>query len=277
MSEPTGLLSLPDGIHYDVPSEVYHKRVLGVVSNSALSQVARTPRHYRAWVDGLDKESPAMDFGRAFHCALLEPARFAQSFPILPEFKGTGSVAAKARWVEDQGPDAQPIKPEAAERIAAMVASIREHPVAREAVLHGAAEATVLWTDEATGLRHKARADYYRQDKGVLLEIKTCRDASPGGFARALSEYRYHVACALYVEGFQALGDPIHHYLMLAIESEPPHCCATYTLTADTEGRGFELLDRDREVLATCLRADYWPAYSDKTLALSLPRWALHD
>lgn len=268
---------LPPGLSIGTPAELYHRRVLGVVSNSALKQFSRTPRHYRAWVDGLDKESPALDFGRAFHCALLEPERFAAAFPILPEFKGTGSVKAREAWVEDQGPDAQPIKPEAADRIAAMVASVRDHPIAREASRHGLAEVTLTWQDEPTSLWHKARADYWREDKALLLEVKTCRDASPAGFVRAIAEYRYHVGAALYVEGFQALDKPIKHYVMLAIESDPPHACATYTLSAETEGRGFDLLEREREAFAACLRADYWPAYSDKTIALSLPRWALND
>lgn len=268
---------LPLGLSIGTPAELYHRRVLGVVSNSALKQFSRTPRHYRAWVDGLDKESSALDFGRAFHCALLEPERFAAAFPILPEFKGTGAVKAREAWVEDQGPDAQPIKPEAADRIAAMVASVRDHPIAREASRHGLAEVTLTWQDEPTALWHKARADYWREDKALLLEVKTCRDASPAGFVRAIAEYRYHVGAALYVEGFQALDKPIKHYVMLAIESDPPHACATYTLSAETEGRGFDLLERDRNRLAECLRANYWPAYSDKTTALSLPRWALQD
>lgn len=270
-------IGLPAGLHFNVPAEVYHQRILGMVSNSALSQMARTPRHYRAWVDGLDKESPALDFGRAFHCALLEPERFAALFPIMPEFSGKGSVALRDAWFDAQPEGAQPIKQDAADKIAAMVASVMSHPVARAAVSNGASEVTAIWQDEPTGLWHKARADYWRRDKAMLLEVKTTRSAAPGDFARAIADYRYHVANALYVEGFKALGEPISHYVMLAVESEAPHCCATYTLTAETEGRGFDLLDRDRERLATCLRADYWPAYSDATTALSLPRWALTD
>lgn len=276
-------IGLPAGLHYDVPAEVYHQRLLGVVSNSALKEFARSPRHYRAWVDGLDKESPALDFGRAFHCALLEPARYPIDFPVMPEFSGKGSVAMREAWFESQPKDAQPIMQDAAEKIAAMLRSVYEHPIAGRIVVDGQAEVTAVWRDSETGLWCKSRADYYQPARRFLLDVKTCRDASPDGFARAIADYRYHVQQAMYVEAWQECDTPIQHYVILAIESEPPHCCATYTIDVAAESRGFELLYREREALAQCLAAAAadnayrWPAYTDKTLRLSLPRWALTD
>ena len=75
------------GVFYDIPAEEYHQRELGVASKSTLDLVHHSPAHYYAWLQGLDKEpTPALEFGAAFHCASLEPERFARDYAIVPNF-----------------------------------------------------------------------------------------------------------------------------------------------------------------------------------------------
>jgi hypothetical protein len=86
---PASILDLADGVHRDFSPDQYHAPVLGVASKSALDKVRRSPAHYRAWLNGTDtvETSGALTFGQAFHCALLEPERYALEYAAEPELR----------------------------------------------------------------------------------------------------------------------------------------------------------------------------------------------
>src|SRR5688572_3818470 len=126
-------LDLPYGVHANIPEERYHERRLGVVSKGALDLVHRSPAHYRAWIDGqLEKASPALAFGRAFHCAMLEPEKFAQAYAVEPDFgdcRTKANKAARDDWRQCHSA-AELLSPDDHATIAGMVASVRAHPLA---------------------------------------------------------------------------------------------------------------------------------------------------
>jgi len=69
------------GIYYDVPATEYH--AAPGLSNSGMKDLAISPLRY--WHLHINpnresKESDAMDLGTAFHCAVLEPEKFASSY-----------------------------------------------------------------------------------------------------------------------------------------------------------------------------------------------------
>jgi hypothetical protein len=76
------------GFYADIPPEEYHRRQLGVVSCSAMTPLDRSPAHYVQWLKDGDQEepTPALTFGSAFHCAALEPERFALEYVAEPVF-----------------------------------------------------------------------------------------------------------------------------------------------------------------------------------------------
>ena len=255
----------------------YHQKTLGVVSKSALDKVARTPAHYRAWVNGYEgKPSAAMDFGRAFHMALLEPVKYAQRYAVAPDFGDLRYKANKEKRIEwiaaNDGKDF--IDRDDASRIADMVKSVMSHPTGARLIAEGESEVTLRWTDSETGLPCKSRADRWVKAKRLVVDAKTTEDASPEGFARSVAKYRYHVQDALYRAGFLACGEPIDHFALLAVEKEPPYAVAVYTLDADAVARGYALARANIETLQTCLERDEWLAYSNGVSELSLPRWA---
>jgi hypothetical protein len=131
-----------------MPEAAYHRRLLGVVSNSALKEFARTPLHYKAWVDGAveDVETPALAFGRAYHCAVLEPEKFLRTYVVEPDFGDKRFKENKARaatW-KAQHAGKTIIDADDDRRIAGMVASIRKHPIASRMIADGEAELTAI-------------------------------------------------------------------------------------------------------------------------------------
>lgn len=284
----------PGAIYPDMPSEVYHARTLGVVSKGALDRIAKTPAHYRAWVDGAESaETPALAFGRALHARILEPDTFARTYIAEQRhpFRRVTEAQRNAKKPSDETLraieywDAWAI--EAAGKIeisaddAAKVEAIRDavmlHPVAGALFVGGMAEATAVWIDPATGLLCKSRMDYWRPDISVIGDLKTTEDASPAGFARSVAKYRYAVQDAHYGEGVLHTVQHRANFLFVAVEKEPPYAVAVYQLDREAIARGEELRARDMGLLCDCLQLDAWPSYAPVVSTLSLPAWALKD
>lgn len=285
----------PEGvIRLDVPADEYHKRELGVATNSTLKIIRdRSPAHYRAWVDGVDsEETPALTFGRAYHMRVLEPDRFAATYvppPNNPPRRPTEAqrnakkpsdetVAAIAFWDNWNAANAgnEVLSREDFDRIEAMHAALMQHPLVAGIMRDGHSEVTMRWTDEQTGVACKARADWWVPGK-FFMDLKTTLDASPRAFAKAIEAHGYHVQHAHYCDGARSCGEVIRNYLILAQEKEPPYVAAVYHIDSASETRGFELRERGLQTMRDCLATDTWPGYGAGITELTLPAWGFKD
>ncbi len=275
---PPRFADLPDGIHA-VPDEVYHQRELGQVSASGLKLLARTPSHYRAWALGemRDLDDSALAFGKAAHAAVLEPEVFDASYAPERTFGDCRKRENKARrdaWRASVYGKAI-LSADDAQRIDGIRRSIAAHPLASALLRGGRPEVAALWTDEETGLRCKGKADYWRPDLGVLVDLKTSSDAMPDAFGRSAATYRYHVQAALYREGWRALGHAVDHFIFVVVEKLPPYAVALFEMDAEAMETGRIIIRREMAVLAECVRTGEWPGYSARIEELKLPKWAL--
>lgn len=262
-------------IIHGVPSAFYHERDGHIASKTGLEHFRKSPAHYLAWHQGLrDINTPALAFGRALDCALLEPDVFASTFAVQPAFgdcRKTENRQQRDAWrLENR--DRTWITPEDAKVIADMTASVRRHSLHR-ALEGGAAQVTLRWTD-ASGALCKGRADYHVPHLALAVDVKTTEDASPTGFARSVWKYGYHRQDALYRRGFAAAGQELDQFLFIAIEKTPPYAVGIYSIDSDAWWRANESITRDLERFAECVRANEWPAYADEIKVLSLPEWA---
>lgn len=294
-----GLSTFAPGIYPDVPAEVYHRRELGVVNNGALKILSgKTPLHYRAWVDEVaeetETETAAKVFGKALHCAVLEPELFEQTYIMArehpfnrvsdrlrnakkPSQSTLDAIAYWDAWELEMGGKIE-ISAKDSIKLRGMAAAVRAHPIAGKFFAGGMPEATAIWTDPRTGLICKIRMDYWREDLWMIGDLKSTEDASPRAFARSVVNYGYHLQHAHYTSGPQVLfGREAPRFLFCAVEKEPPYSVGVYMLDADAEARGYELRDRAMDTLDACLRTDEWPGLPPVVNTLSLPGWAFTD
>lgn len=263
-----------------MPAEEYHQRSLDVATSSGLRILAaKTPAHYRAYIQSPQmKETPALLFGRAYHCAVLEPDVFAKQFKVSPSFgdlRSSRNREARDEWIAEN-PGVTVISAEDAIRIRQMRDALLSHPVAAGIMKNGQSEVTLQWVDVETGVRCKARADW-RQPGRFLMDLKTTDDASPDAFAKSAHKYGYHIQDAHYCEGSKACGDAVENFLVLAQEKEYPYLPAVYAVDMAAEVRGYELQGRAMRTLRDCINNDKWPGYHAGISQLSLPAYALKD
>lgn len=173
------------------------------------------------------------------------------------------------------------------EQLLGMRDAIMAHPAASALLKgEGVAEASVYWTDPATGELCRCRPDWWRTD-GVIVDLKSTEDASPEGFAKSLVNYRYHVQAPWYLGGTQAVWDshvhqfvnPVfqrpHAFAFIAVEKRAPYAVAVYVLDGESFEIGSRLMRADLDTLAQCRATGVWPGYGDTLQQLGVPQYYL--
>lgn len=272
----SGILNLAPGLYRNIAAEVYHQRVLGLVSKSALDEADRSLAHYKAWVEGTEREpTPALLFGQALHMAVLETEKFLQTYAVLPNFGDGRTTAAKekkARWLAENG-GKKPLTQEDAEAIQGIYRSIQSHQLAGKMIRDGMSEVTLRWRDEETGIECKGRADYYVDKLDAAFDIKTTEDARAEFFARSMALYRYHVQHAFYADGFRSIGQPLQNFVFIAAEKRPPYAVALYTLSDKHVAIGERAMRRNLRSIRDAIEADSYKGYSEGIETIELPGW----
>jgi hypothetical protein len=264
----------------NVPEEVYHA-TKGLISKSALDEVARSLAHYRYSVDAEpEPDTTATIIGRCFHTITLEPDLTDEKIVKLPDFgdmRSSKNRDTRDAWLVSEGFGRTPLKPDDYATVVAMRDAVHRHPAARKLMRRGESEVTALWTDPATGLRCKSRADRLVAMDGVFVDLKSANDASPEMFARAAANFRYHVQDAFYSRAFEENDIHIENFVFVVVEKEPPYAVAVYQLDDTARRRGEQLYMREMRALAEAILSDRWPGYGDAVMPLALPKWATPD
>jgi exodeoxyribonuclease VIII len=213
--------------------------------------------------------------GRALHCAVLEPERFARDYaPLIAVDRRT--KAGKAQWEAYARENAGKVllAPEEHKKTLAMAESVHAHPAAAAILTGGHREITAYWEDPETGLPCQCRPDYLSDDMTLVADLKTCTSAAPGAFSKAVNQYRYHAQDSWYRDGLRILGCPIEYFIFICVENTPPHAVACYVLEPAAVDLGRELYRRDLKTYAHCKQENRWPGYSENIEQLRLPNWA---
>lgn len=285
----------PAGVITGEPASSYYERQLHVANNTGLTIInQRSPAHFRHWVEHPedDRDSADFAFGRAFHCATLEPEVFERTYVVVPPGAPTRPTArqwnaknpsresrlAMDWWgnFEHEHAGKTQIGASDYERAQRMGESIRNHSDEVAGLLVGGLrEATLRWVDEETGLECKARLDQYEPDE-FILDLKKTRDASPDGFAKAIANYLYDQQAAHYTAGAAAHCGRALRFIFLACEDTPPYVCQPWFLDPMAEERGWALRRRAMRTQAECLQTGKWPGYASTFQQISLPSYSYY-
>lgn len=269
----------PPGVYADIPEHVYHSW-WPCASNHRLGLLKRSPAHLKAKIDFPDNDdTESKRFGRASHCAILEPDEFEKRYGCAPAGDGRSKAVqqAKAQLELQYGPG-RVLKPDDFADCLRIRDAIHRHPLAGPLIRSATArELTVVWNDAETGVRVKARLDARGAiaARGVIIDAKSTEDARLDPFERSVYKYGYHRQGALYLEGANAHGFDADDYVIIAYEKEPPYALIVYRMTEGALDLGTEDNRRLLARYAQCLERNEWPAYDDSRVHdVAVPPWA---
>lgn len=246
------------------------------ISNSRLKLMRKSAAHCAAGEDPKAQRKPSLRRGSLLHTLALEPAHVFTRYRVKPDGMNFSTKAGMA-WRDETEPGLE-IVTQAERRTAERQAdNLRAVPEIGSLLSTGMSEVSFFWIDAETGLLCKGRADWvFRNAAGViLLDLKTCEDASPETFPKACARYGYHMQCAWYSDGWAAAtGDTVLGFVFGAVESGWPHVAAAYMLDDESTAKGRAESRRLLNYYAECQERDVWPGYQTAIQSITLPAWA---
>lgn len=271
----------------DHPAEQYH-------ADPALSAGRVIAAHQSTWLHamqghgeaGEDAPSRPMVHGGAWHAWELEPAELARAYYVIPEApadlptNADGSVskrskAGKAWWadVEAEAAGRRIVDPGMYTSIVAMTEAAHAHPVLGPLLrARTDAELSMWWTDEASGVRCKARADVVCASLGIMLDLKRT-NPHPGAFARSAGRMRHDLRAAWYLDAAAACGLPCDEYLYACVEPTAPYSVGVYRMDdADIDAARWTI-DRLLGEYINHSTAGTWPSYPPEVRTVQMPAW----
>ncbi len=208
------------------------------MSNSALSNFKKSPRHYLYFKEHSKEATPAMIFGNAFHTFILENDKFEERYccvpPDAPDRPTNAMINAKKPsessiirvnwWAEFNQKNGGKIclTTDDTEKLKRMADALWKHEPAMDLINEiGEVEKPLLWKDDVSGIEMKGKLDGVHSD--FTIDLKTCMNAQPDSFSIDAFNNAYHRQAALYMDGRAENKMNKGDFYFIAIEKEQPH------------------------------------------------------
>jgi len=269
------------GVYTDLTSEDYHAHKESI-SRSALMDFNKS--HYNYWAKHLNPNrpnkdaTPAMILGSAFHSFVLEPEKFNNEYvkePIKVLLKDVGRdkyEEYKQSLVDIEKQNKIILSHDEWDNIMNMFRVFEKNSSALELISNARIENSFFWQDKESGLLLKARPDILHEN--MIVDLKTCSDASPRAFQTEMVKYGYHVQMAMICDAVEALeGRRIENFINVCIETKYPYNMAIYMIDVDAVNAGEEKYKRLCVELKNCLTTNTFNDYGIHLIGL--PKWAI--
>lgn len=273
------------GLYDGIPAADYF--AWPYLNNSTLKQGARSMAHLESARQHPREATPAMRLGTLIHSAALEPLELVGNYVVMPPFerdvrkpdgseysspKGTKAYKGMVADFADENSDKQIITQDELDAMHGVVRAIKDSPHANGWLSsQGPVEACIVWDDESTGVRCKARIDKIAGDLGLVVDLKTTVDASQ--FERQIYNMSYHMQLAWYCDGLTAVTETEWNGAIIAVENTMPFGVRSAMLSIDAHLAGRKMYRALIDQYAECVRSQVWPSYTDPEL-WNLPGWA---
>ncbi len=213
------------------------------VSNSMLSLLNKSPQHLQRMFDGHKEETPALNFGKAFHSFVLEPEKFIKEVSVFEGKARRGKVWEEFKKMNE---GITIITESEYNKIVSMRKSLCTPDKSYDFIENSKHEIANVW--EMLGVKCKGKVDcvYNTDDSKILIDVKTTQDSSPEVFRRSAYKYGYHRQAAFYIDGMGA-----DEFWFAVVEKELPHRTGLYKASDEFLNNGREelivLLDKYRQ------------------------------
>jgi hypothetical protein len=275
-------------------------------------EMGGSPACFKAYIDGAQQKSTAaMEFGSAFHGAVLENK---QLMPVHATRRGTKAYEAEASMILESDAQATPLPVKDYDRAMFMKEALNnpQTPAAQlanqmlfatpgmnEFIFHGETEVAAPDAQQLQGALHfslpgetymvrvKAKVDRacLHEDKLVVIDLKTSANASPYDFSRSCAKYRYIYQQAYYGRvvrrwlaggnefDFETPAFPDFEHYLIVVQSDRSGTVAVYK--CDQEDLVYEhaQMEEDLGLYGLCNAHNYWPPATCNPSTIRLPAW----
>ena len=250
----------------ELSNKAYHE--MPAISSSAVKTVATSSLYH--WKNTTFNSTPAMILGSAFHAMMLEPEK------NLVHDSGLSRRGSKA-WREQEEfltEDEILLPTFEFEQCQKMVDGCLQNKMARNLLTNKdmLAEYSFIAECPETGLVLKCRPDGLLKEAGIVIDLKSCLDASQRGFDKSVRNYRYDLQACFYRYVLKLCGYETTNFIFIATEKNS-YATACYELSDKynkyAEDEMFKTLRKIKVAQDTNTFDTGWPELE----TLHLPAW----
>lgn len=269
-------------------------------SSSQLKDILRSGAHF--YSNNIIKENEReskkhLDFGTLAHTLFLEPDQFENEFAVIPadapkpptdvmrnaKNPSEDSIKRVQWWDQFAAEHGTKITITedlllGAKRIADNLRTLSSYGIMQNNF--GMAEASIFFVDPVFDLQLRVRPDYHIAPctafpNGLLLDVKTTRDARAFKFSKDCGEYGYDLSASMYREGFQQYYNTQDKpdFIFLVAESAAPFNVKQYRASDLFLSVGDARYNKSKALLAESLLIDEWSGYSAELEDIYLPQY----
>ncbi len=248
-------------------------RPLPGLNQSSIPHLLKSGAHYLANLAKPRSPTKEQALGTGFHALVLEPERFKKDF-VVKSVDGR-TVSGKKFLLENEMIHKKTIiSEEDFEKITAMEANVRRHEIAGPKLTSGFSEQAILFELKASNgnvVKCKAKVDWMAD--GVMIDLKTTKNAEPDAFNDSIGKYSYEIQGAFYSHAIEALGYDRPNFYFIAVESEAPFAVSVIRLSDSDYAKGYAKLYRAVNLYEECSRLGKWPSYESKVFESKTRPW----
>ncbi len=235
--------------------------------------LSKSPAHARAFIDQ-NTETAAMLLGRAAHCLILEGRDiFNSRYGIQPECdrRTKEGKAIYSAFLDSLG-DRDTITADDLATITAMDTVIKSNNLTKHLFINGKPEVSAF--GQINGVDIKGRFDYFHPKDQIIIDLKTCLDASPEAAKKSIISYGLHIQQYVYAELHRNItGEQPADFVFCLVEKAPPFGVAVFRIAPEAIAAAKILVKRGIEIYQDCLKTDTWPGYPETVQNINLPAW----
>ena len=211
--------------------------------------------------------SANLEVGTALHAAVLEPETFAESYRVMKSANGV----VERQTLKKETPHLAIISKGELDQVLLMRDSLVANESFTKYLTGGNAETVMLWTDPDTGLRCKARLDYFNSE--FICDVKTTIEPQ-SQFGDSAFKYGYIGQAAWYVWGFTMLANRSTDFAFAVVGKNEPYESYFARVTSDQIDYGYHVAKSLLRKYDKAKASNDWPKVEPE-IDLTISPWNL--
>jgi len=219
-------------------------------------------------------DSAAMKIGRAAHCLVLEGEQvFNDQYAAAPECdrRTKEGKAVYAEFIASLN-DREALTVIELELITALALVLKTNGLTKHLFIDGQPEVSAF--GQINGVDIKGRFDYYHPEEQIIIDLKTCLDASPEAVKKYIVKYGLHIQQYVYSELHRNItGNKPADFIFVMVEKSAPFGVAAFRLKPEAVVLAKDEVEKALDIYQQCKASGIWPAYPETVQEIDLPPW----
>jgi len=260
-----------------LPFEDYLK--IDAINHSVLSAYSQGSYQAKHKLDNAKAPSPAQKLGTADHDIVLYGLKHYLNKYLVHQKVDRRTKDGKTYWSEINAAAEKEKKTLISEddhlKVYQTYQSVWSHEDVKHLLEGALKEYTIVWNDEQTGIRLKARLDVLNTELSVIADLKTSNKIRWHDLQTSLYSFNYWTQLAHYLRAAKAAGFDVEHAIIIFVQSDAPHECCPIKVDDELIEIGNRQLDLWLKNHLECTEKNKWPSEYDTIRTMSVPDWAM--